>query len=183
MAKFVTMYMAMEQIRQVDLSEEGEVMDGRPDVKLSPVNPFDTELEPGQVRLLGGDTDRMTYVALLKRWEADSFVVMPFSAFKYPATDEEFMPEYDGGVFQHVLQAWNVRTLDDASLKRSWVVGQLSEKDMDDAWRLWEKSLGGKELDDELLKRTGLPIYKLHDPRLKYKQTELVNMGRWVQQV
>lgn len=180
-ARFVTMYTLFNKLAEEPVDDEDDDMSTGEPVELCKPEPFNTDLAAGQIRLLGCDTSRMTYVVLLRRWEDDSFVVMPFSAFKYPATDEEFKPSYDGGVFQHVLQAWNTRTVADDMLKRSWLVGELPQQDIDDAWRMWEHTLGGKALDAGLLSRTGLPIYRDHDPRLRYKQDELDNMKMWVQ--
>lgn len=176
-AQFMAMYLAFNQISQEPGYDESEDMETSESAVLYPSNPFDTNLEAGQIRLLG-KTKRITYVVLLKRWENNSFVVMPFSNFKYPATDEEFLTGYDGGLFMRVLQAWNTRTLQDETLKNSWLVGRLPQKDLDDAWNLWEASLGGKAVEDNLLERTGLPIYHSNDPRLAYKQSELENFAQ-----
>lgn len=147
------------------------------DDKVSPPAPYDTELAPGQIRVLP-NMQRITYVALIKRWEEDSFLVMPFSNFSVPATEYEFLTEYNGGVWQRVLQVWNARTLQDETLQKSWVSDTLPAQDLEDAWHLWEKSLGGKEVEDRLLLKTCLPIYHLEDPRLDYKRKELENFAR-----
>ena len=176
-AKFISMYLAFNQLSKESGYDESEDMNTGETVSLSPSNPFDTQLECGQIRLLS-KTTRITYVVLLKRWERDSFVVMPFSNFKFPATEEEFLTEYDGGLFMRVLQAWNTRTLQDQTLENSWLIGHLPQKDLDDAWKMWEASLGGKTVEDTLLMKTGLPIYHSNDPRLAYKQSELENFAR-----
>lgn len=51
-------------------------------------------------------------------------------------------------------------------------------QDLEDAWHLWEKSLGGREVEGWLLKKTALPIYRLADPRLEYRREELKNFAR-----
>ncbi len=79
------------------------------------LNPFNTDLDCGQIRLLR-DVERITYVVLLRRWERDSFVAMTFSHYDFPATDEEFKPDFDGGIYLNTLQAWNTRTLQDETL-------------------------------------------------------------------
>lgn len=173
-AKFMALFLAYKKMSQESgYDENADMKTGEP-VALTPSNPFDTDLEAGQIRLLS-KTKRITYVVLLKRWERDSFVVMPFSNFKFPATEEEFLTEFDGGLFMRVLQAWNTRTLQDQTLENSWLVGHLPQNDMDDAWKMWEASLSGKNMEDDVLMRTGLPIYHSNDPRLEYKQQELEN--------
>ena len=159
------------------LNEKEEDLHTAYDDKISPPAPYDTELAPGQIRVLP-NTQRITYVALIKRWEADSFLIMPFSNFSVPATEYEFLTEYNGGVWQRVLQVWNARTLQDETLQKSWVSDTLPAQDLEDAWHLWEKSLGGKEVEDRLLLKTCLPIYHLEDPRLDYKRKELKNFAK-----
>jgi hypothetical protein len=103
---------------------------------------------------------------------------MPFSWYSFPATEGEFKTEFDGGLFLRVLQAWNVRTLQDETLEKSWLVGELPAKDMEDAWKFWQYTIGQGEIDDELLQRSGLPIAWDSDPRLRYKHDELANFAK-----
>ena len=171
---FVKSYLLGKQLEEVSGFDENA--DFTTSVKTVDMNPFDTELAEGQIRLLS-KTQRITYVALLKRWGDDAFVVMPFSRFDSPATDEELKTSFDGGMYLRVLQAWNTRSLLDDTLKKSWLIGYLSEKDIDDACSLWESTLADKELDDCIVERTALPIYRSDDPRLQYKREELANFA------
>lgn len=172
---FVSSYLIGKQLEEVSGFDENADFTSN----ITPVakNPFDTELAEGQIRLLS-QTERITYVALLRRWGDDAFVVMPFSRFDSPATDEELKTSFDGGMYLRVLQAWNTRSLQDESLKKSWLIGELSPKDIDDALALWESTLEEKELDDSIVQNTGLPIYRKNDPRLQYKREELANFAR-----
>lgn len=177
-ADFLKEYLLEREFNSVSVFDENENMETK--VKLDFDPEFDDDdLETGQIRLLNG-TKRTTYIVLLKRWEDDSFVVMPFSAYPAPATQEEFKMEFEGeqGRYSRVLQVWNTRTLQDETIKKSWLVGALPEKDLNNAWLCWEASLGGKPLEDALLKCTGLPIYHADDPRLDYKHEELENFAR-----
>ncbi len=176
-ANFIKSFLTQKQLSQVSGFDETEDMCTDNAVSLSPTHPFDENLNVGQIRLLS-QTERITYVVLLRRWEENSFVVLPFSAYNSPATEEEFLPEYDGGIFQRVLQIWNIRTLQDTTLKKSWLVDYLPQNDIDDAWRLWEASLGGMVVEDRLVEKTALPIYHSNDPRLEYKQMELKNFAK-----
>ena len=172
---FIKAYLLHKKLEEVSGCDEED--DFTTTVSPVEMNSFDEELEEGQIRLLA-NTERLTYVALLKRWSVSSFVVMPFSRFNEPATDEEFKTELDGGRYLRVLQAWNTRTLQDDTLKKSWLVGNLPQSDLDDAWSLWEATLSDKPLSDSLLQRTGLPIYRKIDPRVQYKREELANFER-----
>ena len=66
-AKFISMYLAFNQLSKESGYDESEDMNTGETVSLSPSNPFDTQLECGQIRLLS-KTTRITYVVLLKRW-------------------------------------------------------------------------------------------------------------------
>ena len=172
---FVSSYLIGKQLEEVSGFDENA--DFTTTVKTVDMNPFDTKLAEGQIRLLS-QTQRVTYVALLRRWGDDAFVVMPFSRFDSPATDEELKTSFDGGMYLRVLQAWNTRSLQDESLEKSWLIGCLPQNDIEDALALWESTLEDKELDDAIVQRTGLPIYRSNDPRLQYKREELANFAR-----
>lgn len=177
-AQFLNSYFILQDLIG---SKKGEDTDDQRDytttVKPVECDPYETELEVGQIRVMP-HTERITYVALVRRWEEDSFLVMPFSQFNHPATDEELLTRFDGGMLMRVLQGWNARTLQDKTLQKSWVAATLPKSDVEDACRLWEMMLGGEPLGNTLLKRTGLPIYKSDDPRLDYKREELKNFAR-----
>ena len=52
--------------------------------------------------------------------------------------------------------------------------------DLVDAWRLWKSTQASDptiELSDRLVRKTSLPIYRMEDPRLKYKRKELDNFA------
>lgn len=171
-AYFLTSYGIQEKMRSVSGFDENQDMTTAQVVQLHPQNSFDTNLQAGQIRLLS-QLDRITYVALLRRWEDDSFVVMTFSHYDFPATDEEFKPKFDGGMYLNTLQAWNTRTLQDETLKKSWLIGDLPASDCSDAWNFWSHLITGHALSPELEERTGLPITNSDDPRIRYIKEEL----------
>jgi len=156
------------QLETVSGFDENEDMTTSKEAKLSAPLPFNENLAPGQVRLLSQSDGPFLYVALLRRWEEDSFLVTPFSPYPVPATDEEFQPQYDGGVCLRTLQSWNTRTLQDATLKKSWLVTTLSEADRQDAFDFWCHTFTGKSVEERLLRRSGTPILSEDDPRIEY---------------
>lgn len=144
----------------------------------SNVQPFDEDVQEGQIRLLS-QTEEITYIAILKQWANNLFVVAPFSHFDTPATDDELKMTFDGGLFLRTLQLWNVRTLHVETLKKTWLVGSMSAQDKADAWQLWRYSLGRlDDISDDILLRTGLPIYKKEDPRLEYEEHCLADFAK-----
>ncbi len=174
-ANFLRSFYLRKQLSEVSGYDENADLSTRSE--MVPENPFSADLAAGQIRLLS-QAEEITYVVLLRRWEEDSFVVMPFSHYDHPATNEEFKTDFDGGLFMRVLQVWNTRTLQDESLQKSWLIGVLPAEDVTDAWHAWEAMLGGKGLAERLLLKTGLPIYHADDPRLEYKQESLANFAR-----
>lgn len=169
---FLNSYSIQEKMKSVSGFDESRNMATTHTVPLQPQNAYDTNLQCGQIRLLS-QLDRITYVVLLRRWEGDSFVVMTFSHYDFPATDEEFKPEFDGGMYLNVLQAWNTRTLQDETLKKSWLIGTIPASDCSDAWDFWNHLMTGIALPPELEGRTGLPITSPDDPRIRYIKEEL----------
>lgn len=133
-------------------------------------------LQSGQIRLLS-QPDQMIWVLLLRNWGAGVWLVIPFSPFPYPATDEEL---YLGGrrtEYLNVLQFWNARTLHALFLRRSWLVDTLTTQEFEDADSLFDASVCGEDLPDELLGRTALPITVAPDLRIDYKQENLARFA------
>lgn len=170
-ASFLQSYQIQKAMSTVSGFDESEDMETNPAIILNPQNSFDSNLQAGQIRLLS-QLERITYVVLLRRWEKDSFVVMTFSHYDFPANDEEFKPEFDGGMYLNTLQVWNTRTLQDETLKKSWLIGELPASDCSDAWAFWEHLLTGRTLKPELLAKSGVPILEAEDPRIQYIREE-----------
>lgn len=139
-----------------------------------PYHPFPIT---GQVRLLS-QTEELTYVLLLRRWSADSFLVVPFSAYSDPATDMELKLRTQGGLGLRVLQIWNARSLQIATLQNTWLVAKLPQEDVEDAKAMWQYSIGGEPPSEDILSRTGLPIRRRDDPRIGYQDEVMVNFAK-----
>ena len=171
--RFMQSYLLNCRIREASAADDAEDI-GTWETTMAPTpsDPFDEELAPGQIRVLS-QLDAVVYVVLLRRWTDSSFLVMPFSRYSFPATDEEYLTRQDGGMCLRVLQGWNTRTLQDETLRQSWVAGELNQDDLTAAMALWNYVLGDAELAEDHLARTGVPIYRADDPRLSYKQETL----------
>lgn len=74
------------------------------------VQPFDADIEVGQVRMLTG-TERPTYALVAREWDENSWLVIPFSDYSNPATETELKLRLNGGVGLRVAQLWNARSL------------------------------------------------------------------------
>lgn len=167
--RFMQSYLLDCRMREASADDTEEVGSWETTVSPMPSDPFDEELAQGQIRVLS-QLDAIVYVVLLRRWTDSSYLIMPFSKYSFPATDEEYLTRQDGGMYLRVLQGWNARTLQDETLRQSWVAGELNQEDLTAAMALWNYVLGDADLPDNQLARTGVPIYRADDPRLSYKQ-------------
>ena len=167
--RFMQSYLLDCRMREASAADTEEVGSWETTVSPTPSDPFDEELAQGQIRVLS-QLNAIVYVVLLRRWTDSSFLIMPFSKYSFPATDEEYLTRQDGGMYLRVLQGWNARTLQDETLRQSWVAGELNQEDLAAAMALWNYVLGDADLPDNQLVRTGVPIYRADDPRLSYKQ-------------
>lgn len=133
-------------------------------------------LQAGQIRLLS-QPDEMIRILVLRDWGAGIWLVVPFSPFPYPATDEEFFLGGRRTEYLDVLQFWNARTLHALFLRRSWLVDKLTPQELYQAEQIFDASISGDALPEELLARTALPITTAPDRRLDYKQENLVRFA------
>jgi hypothetical protein len=141
-------------------------------VTLSRRRPFHPFLGEGQIRLLS-QPDQLVYVLLMKKWDDRSYLVVPFSSYSNPATDLELKVDQKLGGYLEVLQLWNVRTLQNETLRKTWLIGMLDDADISAAKSLWNYSIGGETPADDVLAKTGVPIFKSDDLRLKYQDEVL----------
>ena len=141
---------------------------------IRPFHPFPME---GQVRVLK-DTAQLVYMLLAKKWDESSFLVIPFSSYSQPATDMELAVKKRGGLGLRVLQVWNARSLRVETLRKGWFVGYLPQEDIDDALSLWNYQVGGEAPSEDILSRTGMPICRGDDPRLKYQEESIADFAK-----
>ena len=168
---FLRSYSIQKALSKVSGYDESQPTTLPADVETAPVKPFNTDLKPGQVRLLA-DVSRLTYVVLLRRWGDDAFVTMAFSHYDFPATDEELSLERYAGYYLNVLQIWNTRSLQDETLQKSWLCGTLPEETSKDAWDFWLSMTMGSPMPEHLKDKTGIPIEDEDDIRLEYIREE-----------
>ena len=167
---FLTAFLIREKLAAVTIPEED--CETSLDIALRPMNPFNPFPGEGQVRLLS-QTDGISYVLLARKWGDDAFLIIPFSQYSDPATDMELKMREDDGACLQVLQVWNARTLQRETLRQSWLVGKMNECDLKDALALWEYSVGGPCPQTSILARTGVPILRRDDPRVRYQDEVL----------
>ena len=141
------------------------------------VRPFDHDIDVGQVRVLSG-VESVTYVLVTRKWDENSWLVIPFSMYSSPATDTELRTKVTGGMGLRVLQLWNARSLLTQTLEKSWLVHTLSEEDLADALTAWQWTVGVGALTDDQLARTGMPITNRKDSRIEYQDISLANFAK-----
>lgn len=133
-------------------------------------------LLPGQIRLLS-QPDSLCYVLILRQWDQATYLVVPFSRFSLPATDEEILLSHTRTEYLSVLQLWNARTLHPLFLRRSWLVDTLDEHELALARNALAYVLTGEGDCDQFMMRMGLPVYRSFDPRLDYKEKALARFA------
>jgi hypothetical protein len=136
--------------------------------------------EEGQIRLLSPDicpdSCLPLYVAVLRLWDDDSFLIAPYGRFSEPGTTGELLTGRDAPSLR-VLSLWNVHTVSRTALLRSWFIDCLSAVEMADAWEVFRHVALGADLQTPLLERTGPPILRPDDPRIQYQNEELRRMA------
>ena len=174
--KFIAAYEISKRMRKVKVYDEEADYSTPIDHEISRPDPYDQNLEPGQIRVLPG-TERITYIALIRRWGRGAYLIAPFSNYRFPATESEFLTEYNGGVWQRVLQGWNARIMQNETLQKSWIAGELPPQDLKDAVisiQLNFLSTEEVKIPERLLRKIGLPLsWQFQpDPRLDYIEKE-----------
>ena len=134
----------------------------------------------GQIRLLSPDISPDSrlplYVALLRLWDEDSFLIAPYGRFSEPGTTGELLTGRDAPCLR-VLSLWNAHTVSTTALLKSWFIDCLSAVEMADAWAVFRHVALGADLQTPLLERTGPPILSPDDPRIQYQHEEIHRMA------
>ena len=180
--KFLLAYKLRKQLGEVVTEDNETTMKSDNDSDMREkcahlVRPFDHDIGAGQVRILSG-VENIAYILVARKWDADSWLIVPFSMYSSPATDTELQVKVNGGVGLRVLQLWNARSLLTQTLEKSWLVHTLSEEDLADALTAWQWSVGVGELSEDQLARTGMPIMRRDDPRVEYQDVSLANFAK-----
>ncbi|MBQ8753669.1 MAG: hypothetical protein IJZ19_01420 [Lentisphaeria bacterium] len=140
------------------------------------VSPFNLNIQTGQIRLLS-QTDKLTYAVVLP-WSWSHSLIVPFSHCANPATDGELYSDgEERGLFQQVFQVWNARTINRAILARSWVMGEVSQADLERLNKMLQHNWLDGELPEDIRNMTGVPLLEGYDIRRKFLQEELDNFA------
>jgi len=180
--KFLASYKMRKQLGEVASEDNVPTMESDNDSDVREkcsrlIRPFDPCIAAGQVRILSG-VENIAYVLVTRKWDADSWLIVPFSMYSSPATDTELQVKVNGGVGLRVLQLWNARSLLTQTLEKSWLVHVLSDEDLADALTAWQWTVGVGELTDDQLARTGMPITNRKDSRIEYQDISLANFAK-----
>jgi len=129
----------------------------------------------GQIRLLAPDTTgpgiRPVFVAVLGASEDGLFLAAPFSPFAEPADEGELLTGRDEPPVR-VLCVWNTRAVDSCILGNSWLVGDLSEQELESALALYRCLEGKSALPVALRRQIGPPVSHPADLRVVHRDRE-----------
>ena len=141
---------------------------------------YDEQVHSGQIRLLSSHllprARRPIFVAVLSEWTGGLKLVAPYGPFAEPASAGELLTTRPDSALK-VLCLWNSHTLPDEAIARSWVVDDLAQAELNDAWAVFEQVAFGKALAAGLAERVGPPICHPRDPRRQYQEEELAVMS------
>lgn len=141
----------------------------------SDVNTRDVPPEKGQIRLLQPVSpalgSRPVYIAVLDVDEDGGIQVAPYGRFAVPATPGELSTGRSCPAVR-VLCLWNNRMLSTGVLKSSWLVDEMTPGELSDAGAVLDSLKKGAELPEDLVSRTGPPLFHPADPRRIYINRE-----------
>jgi len=163
---------------EIDQSLENLVEDAPPDIdvtdtdKPSLVEPYDADVLPGQIRLVGGRmADRLLYLAVLCRQRDGRYLCAPFGRYTEPALPAEWLTGRDAMALR-VLCLWNTALLPQSSLAESWVVDTFTDDDLSQALMVEAYFCRGDSMPVTVERRTGPPLIHPADPRRVYREIE-----------
>ena len=87
-------------------------------------------------------------IAVMREWDDDSAVIMPFSDVPQPVVPYEMQTD------QGCIQVWNARCIFKKTLEGTPLLGHLIEKDCEDAYDVWSAFLLDGQLGERLHART-----------------------------
>lgn len=144
------------------------------------IRPFDLGVAVGDIRLLSprlAPADGLPrYVAVLKEWDEDEFLVAPYSKYPEPAVTGELATGRNHFSID-CLELWNARAIHRLALKHSWLADRMSDAEQADAWVVFAHAFAGKPLPEALADRVGPPVFVPEDPRLEYQAEEAAAMA------
>lgn len=141
------------------------------DVEIEPVVPDYKDLDSYQIRTLL-IPDQHVNVLVLDVVLDDGRIIVPFSKFVDPATNEEMRVgdrNTDGSPC--ILQFWNARSMHNMLLRQSLLVDKLSDEEIRQVDEFYESEFLGEGEPD--MSRSGTRIIQIDDPRIRYKRRSL----------
>jgi hypothetical protein len=139
------------------------------------VRDFDKFPKEGEIRLLSPEFDveisLPKYVAVLKKWPENTFLVAPFSPISIAAVQGEFETGKKHFSLAN-MELWNSMIAPLKVLERSWLADELSAEQTNDAFLVFKFIATGIDLPERLKKRIGPPIFAEDDPRNEYQNEE-----------
>lgn len=141
---------------------------------------YDAEITAGEIRILSKryvkNPDDIPYVAVLGKWDDDTWLVAPFSKYSFPATPGEMATGISVSGLR-VIQSWNTRTVHGKLLARSYSFGKLDDAVRRDALALFRHEMAGTELPPEFASLRGSPVLCDIDPRREYIAESISQLG------
>ena len=87
-------------------------------------------------------------IAVMREWDDDSVVIMPFSDVPHPVVPYELQTD------QGCIQVWNARSIFKKTIEDTPLLGSLAAQDCEDAYEIWSAFLFDGQLGERLQART-----------------------------
>lgn len=178
---FFREYDLLMKIREIPVPAEDEGDDGEAGKNASApewaVDPFDTLVRPGELRLLS-HCEKLTYCVTLPGDSPARLAAVPLSHCENPATDGEMRAGNiaGGALFTQVYQAWNTRMINRAVLARSWRMGRIGADEEHRVAAFLDHYRRHTPLAPEIAALTGVPVTRPDDPRNRFMAGEAENL-------
>jgi len=135
---------------------------------------YKADVYKGEIVLLSSSFSKQEtphYAIIASEINKDGEVILiPFSYFVNPAVSGEIKSKREA-INLEVMQVWNARIIHHSLLKEgAWHVDEDINSAEEGLNVFKHITLGDEKINEELLKRTGPPVFVEDDPRLEYQQ-------------
>lgn len=133
----------------------------------------------GQVRLMSPEVpvafNRPLFLVILSDLGDGTLMAAPYGRFAEPAFPGELVTGREAPPLR-ILCLWNARAVDAKTLGKSWLVDEMSRREMDEASRVLSYLRNGTKLSAGIVRRMGPPLWHPADPRVEYRRREAAVM-------
>ena len=136
--------------------------------------PFVPDIKVGQIRLFSPshiNSERPRYFTIID-YKDGKYLIGTYSIFSSPALPGEFITGREHFSFR-VLQIWDNIRLPKDTIEKSWLIDEMSKKELKESLLMHEFLSKKTKVPDSLLEKAGFPLIGINDPRIEYRKAEM----------